>query len=56
MAAAKKMRIQVHPDRMNLTAKTEEEKVKIQETAAKVGQAADILSDRSKVRPMPNKS
>ena len=43
------MRIKVHPDRMNLAAKTEEEKAKIHELATKVGQAADILVDRNKV-------
>lgn len=43
------MRVKVHPDRMNLADKTEEEKVKIQAEAAKVGQAADVLSDRKKV-------
>lgn len=43
------MRVKVHPDRMNLVDKTEVEKVKIQAEAAKVGQAADVLSDRKKV-------
>ena len=43
------MRVKVHPDRMNLAAKTEEEKQKIHEEASKVGQAADVLSDRRKV-------
>ncbi|KAL8818762.1 MAG: hypothetical protein Q9191_007868, partial [Dirinaria sp. TL-2023a] len=46
--AAKKMRVKVHPDRMNLAAKTEEEKQKIHEKAAQVGQAADVLSDPRK--------
>jgi len=43
------MRVKVHPDKMNLTDKTEEEKAKIHAEAAKVGQAADVLSDRKKV-------
>lgn len=43
------MRVKLHPDRMNLADKTEEDKVKIQAEAAKVGQAADVLSDRKKV-------
>ena len=43
------MRVKVHPDRMNLTAKTEEEKARIQVEAAKVGQAANVLSDRKEV-------
>jgi hypothetical protein len=43
------MRVKVHPDKMNLADKTEEEKAKIHAGAAKVGQAADVLSDRKKV-------
>lgn len=39
----------MHPDKMNLADKTEEVKAKIQAEAAKVGQAADVLSDRKKV-------
>ncbi len=43
------MRVKAHPDRMNLADKTEEQKVKIQAEAAKVGQAADVLSGQKKV-------
>lgn len=43
------MRIKVHPDRMNLAEKTEEEKQQIHEEATKVGQAGDVLSDPRRV-------
>jgi len=43
------MRVKVHPDKMNLAAKTEEEQAKIHAEATQVGQAADVLSDRKKV-------
>jgi len=49
------MRFKVHPDRMNLIDKTEGEKAKIHAEAAKVGQAADVLSDRKQVSYVPQK-
>ena len=55
-AAAKKMRVKVHPDRMNLAVKTEKEKTKIHEEATKVGQAADVLSNPRRVSSVPCKS
>ena len=47
--AAKKMRIKTHPDRLKKEGMSDEEKAKIDEAAAKVGQAADILSDPAQV-------
>lgn len=37
------MRIKIHPDRLKKECMSDEEKLKIDEEAAKVGQAADIL-------------
>lgn len=47
--AAKKMRIKTHPDKLKKEHMSAEEKAKIDEMAANVGQAAELLSDPEKV-------
>ena len=47
--AAKKMRIASHPDKLKKSGMTEEELKAIDEQAAKVGQAAEILSNPKSV-------
>lgn len=49
--AAKRMRIQTHPDKLKKADMSAKEKAKIDETAADVGQAAELLSDPEKVNP-----
>lgn len=43
------MRVKTHPDKLKKEGMSDEEKAKIDEDAAKVGQAADILSDPAQV-------
>lgn len=43
------MRIRTHPDRLKKEGMSDGEKAKINERAAKVGQAADVLSDPKQV-------
>ncbi|MCJ1428733.1 hypothetical protein MMC29_006644 [Sticta canariensis] len=48
--AAKRMRIKTHPDKLKKVDMSAKEKAKIDETAANIGQAAELLSDPEKRR------
>lgn len=47
------MRIKTHPDRLKKDHMSAEEKAKINEIAANVGQAAELLSDPDMVNSTP---
>ena len=49
-SAAKRRRVEVHPDKLKKEGMSESERAKIDEAAAKVGQAADVLQNPEQKR------
>ena len=54
-SAAKRRRVEVHPDKLKKEGMSESERAKIDEAAAKVGQAADVLQNLEQKREYDRK-